>query len=148
MAPNSGLLDGQWGLSGGQQPGLGETLVVRTRLSHPGIKQEPYGKAEDWQTASLGSALATNLASVASKDHSPWERCGEGLWGRAVHSPHPPGNFVLFVLGWMLAGEICHRRGQEPLLAPTELLKGSSGTDTRPTDPQPKPGQAIQLFGK
>lgn len=145
VAPNSGLLDGQWGLSRGQQPGLGEIPEVRTVLPHSGTQQGCYGKAEDWQAASLGSALATNQASVASKHHSAWERCGEGLWGCAGHSPHPPGDFVLVL--WSQRKSVT-RRGQEPLLAPTEHLKGSNGTDTRPTDPQPKPGQAVQLFGK
>lgn len=105
MAPDSGLLDGQWGLSAG--PGR-DPCGQNTAPTHVDMAGTRW---KCWQAASLGSALATNQASVASKGHNPWERCGEELWGWAVHSPHPPGNFVLCVLWWMLTKEIRHEEG-------------------------------------
>lgn len=97
-----------WMDSGVCLQGLGEIPVVRTLLLHMDMAGTRW---KCWQAASLGSALATNQASVASKGHNPWERCGEELWGWAVHSPHPLGNFVLCVLWWMLTKEIHHEEG-------------------------------------
>lgn len=140
VAPDPGVLDGQWGLPGGQQPGLGEIPVVRTLLPHKGIEQGT-GRLHP-----LGSALATNQASVASKGQNPWERCGEELWSCSQPTSSREFWFVLYFGGCSQRKSVT-RRGQEPLLAPTEQLKGSSGTDTRGTGPQPKAGQAVQLFG-
>lgn len=70
---------------------------------------EQQEKTGDRQAAPLGSALATNQASVASKGHNPWERCGEGLWSSTAHIPQ--GILVCFVLWGMLTKEICHEEG-------------------------------------
>lgn len=70
--------------------------------------------------------------------------CGAGLCTAHI----PQGILFCMCLGGCSQRKSVTRRGQELLLAPREHLTGSSGTDTRHTDPQPKPGQAIQLFGK
>lgn len=135
-----------WMDSGVCLQGLGEIPVVRTLLPHTWIWQGPdrsVGRLHPWAqlwppTRPVWPAKATIHGKGVEKN------CGAGLCTAHI----PLGILFCAYFGGCSQRKSVTRRGLEPLLAPAGHLKGSSGTDTRPTDPQPRPRQAIQLFCK
>lgn len=83
--------------------------MARALLPHTGRQQGPIekqrtGRLHPWAqlwppSRPVWPAKATICGKGVEKG------CG------AMHSPHPPGNFVLFMPWWMLTEEICHEEG-------------------------------------
>lgn len=136
-----------WMDSGVCQQGLGEIPVVRTLLPHTWIWQGNgnVGKLHLW------AQLWPPIRPVWTAKTTIHGKGGEKERGAGLCTAHIPlGILVCAYFGGCSQRKSVTRRGLELLLAPAEHLKGSSGTDTRPTDPQPRPRprQAIQLFCK